>query len=131
MTARPTGGYNPRVEQKPLAQELSDQDRVLLVFAYLGPLFLVALLAGRKEFVKWHAKQGALLAFLVGFAWIVSRGVYLLVQGKLWALLGILFWGGAALTGLGLAVLELLCIVRALEGERFKIPVLGDLADAL
>jgi len=28
-------------------------------------------------------------------------------------------------------VLELLCVVRALDGERFKIPVLGDLADAL
>jgi uncharacterized membrane protein len=119
------------VDAKPLAQELTDQDRVLLVFAYLGPLFLVALLASRKEFVKWHAKQGALLAFAVAFAWIVSRGLYLLIQGKLWALLGILFWGGAALTGLGLAVLELLCVVRALDGERFKIPVLGDLADAL
>ena len=119
------------MDAKPLAQELTDQDRVLLVFAYLGPLFLVALLASRKEFVKWHAKQGALLAFAVAFAWIVSHGLYLLIQGKLWALLGILFWGGAALTGLGLAVLELLCVVRALDGERFKIPVLGDLADAL
>jgi len=71
------------VDAKPLAQELTDQDRVLLVFAYLGPLFLVALLASRKEFVKWHAKQGALLAFAVAFAWIVSRGLYLLIQGKL------------------------------------------------
>jgi uncharacterized membrane protein len=119
------------MERRELATELTDQDRLLLVFSYLGPLALFSVLASRKEFVKWHAKQGALLAFTVAFAWIVSRGLYLLIQGKLWALLGILFWGGAALTGLGLAVLELLCVVRALDGERFKIPVLGDLADAL
>lgn len=119
------------MDVKPLAEELTDQDKVLLVFAYLGPLSLVALLAGRKELVKWHGKQGALLALTAAALWIVARGVFLLIRGKLWALFGALFWGGAALTALGLGVLVLLCIVRALEGERFKIPVLGDLADAL
>jgi uncharacterized membrane protein len=119
------------VDAKPLAEELSDQDKLLLVFAYLGPLALVSLLAGRKELVKWHAKQGALLALATAAAWIVARGIFLLIRGKLWALFGALFWGGAALTALGLGVLVLLCIVRALEGERFRIPVLGDLADAL
>lgn len=119
------------MDSKPLAQELSDQDKVLLVFAYLGPLALVSLVAARKEFVKWHAKQGAILAFTVAFVWIAARGLFLLVKGKLWELFGVLFWGGAALTALGLAVVVLLCLVRALEGERFKLPVLGDLADAL
>jgi uncharacterized membrane protein len=119
------------MDAKPLAQELSDQDKVLLVFAYFGPLALVSLVAARKEFVKWHAKQGAILAVAVAFVWIVARGLFLLVRGKLWALFGVLFWGGAALTALGLMIVLLLCIVRALEGERFKIPVLGDLADAL
>jgi uncharacterized membrane protein len=120
-----------RVDVNPLSPELSDQDKILLVFAYLGPLALFSLVAGRKEFVKWHAKQGALLALSIALVWIVVRGLYLLVQGKLWALFGTLFWGGTALTALGLCVLLLLCIVRALEGERFKIPVLGGLADAL
>ena len=32
---------------------------------------------------------------------------------------------------LGIGVLALVCIVRGLEGERFKIPMLGDLADRL
>ena len=34
------------------------------------------------------------------------------------------FAAGALLT-------MMLCIIRALEGERFKIPILGDLADRL
>jgi uncharacterized membrane protein len=119
------------VEANPLSPELTDQDKILLVFAYLGPLALFSLVAGRKEFVKWHAKQGALLSLAIALVWIVARGLYLLVQGKLWALFATLFWGGTALTALGLSLLVLLCVVRALEGERFKIPVLGGLADAL
>jgi uncharacterized membrane protein len=119
------------VDQAHLTQELSDQDRLLLVFAYLGPLGVFSLVASRKEFVKWHAKQGVLLSVAVAAIWIVARGLYLLVRAKLWALVGAMFGAAAALTGLGLLLLVFLCVVRALEGERFKIPMLGDLADAL
>jgi uncharacterized membrane protein len=131
LTESRDGRYNPAVDQGHLTQELSDQDRLLLVFAYLGPLGLFSLVAGRKEFVKWHAKQGVLLSVAVGAVWIVARGLYLLVRTKLWALLGAAFGVGAALTGLGVLLLVFLCVVRALEGERFKVPLLGDLADAL
>lgn len=123
--------YNRRVDDKHLNPEMSDQDRLLLVFAYLGPLALFSLVASRKEFVKWHAKQGVLLSVAVAMVWIAARLVYIMVRGKLWALLGALFGVAAALTALGLALLVFLCLVRALEGERFKVPLLGDLADAL
>jgi uncharacterized membrane protein len=63
--------------------------------------------------------------------WIVARGVYLLFREKLWPLFGALLEAMAAMTALGLVLLVFLCLVRALEGERFKIPLLGDLADAL
>src|SRR4029079_12798200 len=89
--------YKPGVNSEPIAQELTDQDRVLLVFAYLGPLSLLPLIAARREFVKWHAKQGALLALVIAAAWIAARGLYLLVRAKMWALLGVLFGTAAAL----------------------------------
>lgn len=119
------------MDQGHLTQELSDQDRLLLAFAYLGPLGLFSLVASRKEFVKWHAKQGVLLSLAVAAVWVVARGLYLLIRAKLWALLGALFGVGAALTAIGLLLLVFLCVVRALEGERFKVPLIGDLADAL
>lgn len=123
------------MESEPFAQELTDQDRVLLVFAYLGPLALLSLIAARREFVKWHAKQGALLSLSIAAAWIAARGVYLLAHGDapglVWAVVAVLFWFATGLTALGLVLLLLFCIVRALEGERFKIPLLGDLVDAL
>jgi uncharacterized membrane protein len=119
------------VESEPLAQELSDQDRVLLVFAYLGPLALLSLIAARRELVKWHAKQGALLALVTSMLWLLARGLYLLIRPSLWPWLGVLFGTLAGLTALGLGLLLLFCIVRALEGERFKIPLLGDLVDSM
>ena len=123
------------MESEPFAQELTDQDRVLLVFAYLGPLALLALIAARREFVKWHAKQGALLSMSIAAAWLVSRLVYVQARGDapgiVWAVVGVLFWFAAGLTALGLVLLLLFCIVRALAGERFKIPLLGDLVDSM
>jgi uncharacterized membrane protein len=119
------------MDEQQLRQEIGDQDRILLVFAYLGPLALFALVAGRKEFVKWHAKQGVLLSSFVAALWIVARGIYLLLRPKLWPLFSALFGAAAAMTALGLLLLVFLCLVRALEGERFKVPLLGDLADAL
>ena len=119
------------MDDRHLSQELTDQDRLLLVFSYLGPLALFSLVAGRKEFVKWHARQGMLVSAAVALVWIAARGVYLLLRAKLWPLLGGLFGVAAAVTGLGVALLIFLCVVRALEGERFKVPLLGDLTDAL
>ena len=131
MTRSRSRRYKRPVDDRQLRQEIGDQDRLLLVFAYLGPLGLFSLVASRKEFVKWHAKQGVLLSILVASVWVILRGLYLVVRAKLWSLLGALFGVAAGMVALGVLLLGFLCIVRALEGERFKVPLLGDLADAL
>ena len=116
------------MEPENLDTELTDQDRILLVFGYLGPLALVSLVASRREFVKWHAKQGILLSATLIALYLVLKSVHVLLKRHLWVLAE-LFWTGVGLVALGMLVLMLLCIVRALEGERFKVPVLGDLVD--
>ena len=63
-----------------LTSELSDQDRVLLVFGYLGPLALVSLVASRREFVKWHAKQGLVLTAVLLGLYIVLRAIHAVVD---------------------------------------------------
>jgi uncharacterized membrane protein len=120
------------METENLTQELSDQDRILLVFGYLGPLALVSLVASRKEFVKWHAKQGlALLATLAALYFCVLKPLDRIFTLWLWGWLAELFSALIWLVALGAMVLVLVCIVRGLEGERFKIPLLGDLTDKL
>jgi len=117
------------MESERLGQELSDQDRVLLVFGYLGPLALVSLVATRREFVKWHAKQGLVLSFALVLAYGVLRLIHTVI-GR-WAFFSELFWAAVWMALLGVFVAMLICIVRGLEGERFKLPMLGDLADRL
>ena len=116
------------MEHEDLATELSDQDRILLVFGYLGPLALVSLVATRREFVKWHAKQGILLSISIVGAYVVYRILGALFPWDWWRTL---LWAGAMVTFMGVLVLILLCIVRALEGERFRVPMLGELADRI
>jgi uncharacterized membrane protein len=115
-----------------LIQELSDQDRVMLVFGYLGPLALVPLIASRREFVKWHAKQGLVLMTALAVLYFgVLKPLALLFDRYIWGFFAELFWAVIWLVVLGVLVIMLVCIVRGLEGERFKIPLLGDLVDRL
>lgn len=122
-------GITSPVDAPTLSPELTDQDRVLLVFGYLGPLALFSLVASRKEFVKWHAKQGILLSAAAVVLYLLLKGIHLVLKHLLWAVIAELFWIAAAMIFVGLCLLLLLCVVRALEGERFKIPMLGELAD--
>jgi uncharacterized membrane protein len=118
------------MEEEPLDQELSDQEKVLLVFGYLGPLALVSLLTSRREFVKWHAKQGLVLSAILALLYPVLSLVHFVMDG-IWSVFGRLVEVAVWMIVLGFFVAMLVCIVRALEGERFKMPIVGDLADRL
>jgi uncharacterized membrane protein len=114
-----------------LDQALTDQDRMLVVFAYLGPLALVSLLASRREFVKWHAKQGLVLSATLVVIYPILKFVHFVLDRWLWAVFGELFWIAVWMTVVGIVVTMLVCIIRGLEGERFRLPMLGELADRL
>jgi uncharacterized membrane protein len=114
-----------------LEQGLSDQDRLLLLFGYLGPLAIVSLVASRREFVKWHAKQGLALSATLVLLYAVLRFVQLVADRVLWQVFGELLRLALWVTVVGIVVAMLVCIVRGLEGERFKLPMLGELADRL
>lgn len=120
------------MEGQNLPAEFSDQDKLLLVFGYLGPLAIFTLIATRREFVKWHAKQGLILSATIAALYLVLKAIHLVLRTKyFWPVFGDLYWAIVGLLGLGVFLVMLLCIVRALEGERFKVPMLGDLADRI
>ncbi len=111
-------------------EPLTDEDKVLLVFSYLGPLAIVAFLAARREYIRWHARQG-LVFFLLAFAVI-------LVMSTVEAIAGSIHWFLGRTTGLFGAVVYLclfgvavLCMLKALKGERWRLPFLRELADRL
>lgn len=119
------------METERTSAELGDQDRLLLVFGYLGPLALLSLVASRREFVKWHAKQGLVLSGTLTAAYGLHRLLRYIAEEFLWGFFAELYRAGVWLVVLGAGVLTLFCIIRGLEGERFKIPFLGDVTDRL
>lgn len=116
------------MSEEHLDQELDDQEKLLLVFGYLGPLALVTLVASRRAFVKWHAKQGLVLSAVALVTWPVLRLLHRIAS---WMYLGELFRAAIWLALIGLLLTAAVCMIRGLEGERFKVPMLGELADRL
>lgn len=109
-------------------EPMSDEDRLLVIFAYLGPLSLVALMASKRDFVRWHAKQGLLLGVAVLATFVVLRPFHRLLYLIL-PFLGQIFMVFEILIGLGFFLVGALCLVRAVEGRVFRIPYLADVAD--
>src|SRR5206468_2462933 len=50
-------------------EDLNEEDKVMLIFSYLWVLAIVPFMVTRREYVRWHAKQGLILC---GVACLVS-----------------------------------------------------------
>ena len=88
---------------------MNSEDKVWGAIGYLWILSLVALAARKQnDFVRFHASQGALL-----FAISV---VLMLIPGLDWLL------------NLLVAIAAVVGIIKALQGERWPVPLIGGLA---
>ena len=89
-----------------------EENRVVAVLSYLGPLFFVPLFLKRESpFCQFHAKQG--LAFFV--VWMIGWAIF-------WVpVFGWLLW-------VAVALFDVYAIVKAFQGEKWEAPIIGDLA---
>jgi uncharacterized membrane protein len=121
-------------EEEPRAPEpdlpLSDEDRILLVLAYLGILALVPFLTAKKEFVLWHAKQGLLL-FGVSLVTLFCMTLVTVILWHFAWIVGLLFLILFLTSFFGILALAVACILKAFEGERWRIPGLGDFVERI
>ena len=84
-----------------------------------------------SRFVKFHAMQSiivslAVIAASVAYGVVSSILMWIPVLGWIAALALFFVWMIAAL---GLLVLWLLLMIKAFQGERYKLPYIGDLAE--
>lgn len=91
------------------------ENKVVAALSYLGILFLAPLLLKKEsKYSQFHAKQGIVLfiGFLIGsfFFWIPIIG---------WAV------------GVFLLVVDILALVKTLNGEAWEIPVVKDVVKSL
>ncbi len=110
--------------------DLDEEDRVMLVFSYLWILALVPFLVTRREYVRWHAKQGLILCGVscVVFLAVIFVGAILSTLAKVFTWLFAFALLNLVLLYLALA---LVCVIKAMRGERWAIPFLGDLVEKI
>ena len=106
------------------SEVVSENRKIMIVLAYFGLLALIPLLVEKddKE-VQWHAKHGLVL-FVPCFA-----------AALVMVVLSSLPWVGCVTALLGFAIFlaylvaAILCIVKGVNGERFKFPGISEFAD--
>lgn len=117
--AQPVGGtYVPPAPGATMGG-LSDNVAGMLAYVTIIPaiIFLVTAPYNRNRFVRFHSFQCIFLAI----AWVVLHiaiGLLPFIHFMLWSLLG--------LVGL---ILWIVLLLKAYQGEKFKLPVVGDLAE--
>lgn len=98
-----------------------DQDKIMLVLAYLGVFALIPLLSVKdSDFVRWHAKNGLALG--------IAGLLIFLVLNFLLPVVGCFLW---PVETIALIAVTVLAITKALRGERWRIPAVTDIAERL
>src|SRR3989344_8683356 len=97
----------------PVTENKGDQNKLMSVLAYIGPLVIVSYLVAKGESsVKFHIKQGAVLFVLEIAVWVVGMMMPLLFPLLM-------------LVNLATLVLAIVGILRVLKGEEKSLPVVG------
>ncbi len=96
-----------------------------LVEFITGILFLVPEPYKRDRFVRFHAFQSIFLSAAWLVIYIALEIVLSVLPGVLWWLASLLF----SLVSLGLFLLVLFLMYKAYNNEKFKLPIVGELAE--
>jgi len=115
---KPEDKVQGQIQQVAATKEtVREQDKIMLVLAYLGIFALIPLLTVKdSEFVKWHAKNGLVLG--------VGVGIAITIIGMI-PFLGFI----SCLLFPALVVVDVMAMVKALGGERWRLPVVSDVSD--
>jgi fumarate reductase subunit D len=107
-------------------QEPTDRSRWVAAVSYVTFLCFFSLWKSKEDpFIKYHARQGFLLLFAECII-LVLTAILDLTIGRL-RLIGVLLIGLIQLVaGLGALTLSVLGFVKALFGEYWHLPILGD-----
>ncbi|HLJ74105.1 MAG TPA: DUF4870 domain-containing protein [Thermoanaerobaculia bacterium] len=124
----PGGSYTPPPPVTPGTTPPSGDRTIFLVLSYLGIFCLIPLLAKKDDpEVQWHAKNGLAL-FIAELIWVAIRIALIFIHipalGCGMAVIGCVVW-------IGFLVLSIMGIIKAVNGQRFRIPILTDMAEKM
>jgi uncharacterized membrane protein len=87
-------------------------------------IFLIIEPYNKSSYIRFHSWQCIFMAI----AWIVAD-VVIGILGRIMSFMGLLAFGLYPLVALAMLILWIMVLIKAFNGERFKLPVIGDLAD--
>ena len=94
-------------------------DNLMAALSYVGFIAVVILFVKKdSDFVQFHAKQG--LVLFVGEVGLWVLGTVTWYLGFIWSLVGLVF-----------LIVSIIGIIKAWSGERYRIPVVADIADKI
>ena len=100
----------------------------MLVLSYLGILALIPLIVKKEDReVQWHAKNG----LAITIAWVIF---WILFQVAAYFMPSAISCGMSmvgCVIALGYLVLVIMAIMKALKGERLRVPMVSDFADKM
>jgi len=111
--AQPAPAPAPQAQRPAPAPSAADNKKLMAALSYLGILFLVPLLTDAKkdEYVKFHIRQGIALFIVDVIASFIAWMPYV-----------------GSLIGLALLVVSVFGFVKAYQGVRWEMPVVGPYA---
>jgi uncharacterized membrane protein len=104
---------------------LSDNGAGALAYVTIIPaiIFLAMPPYNKSPYVRFHSWQSIFLAI----AWI-AMFIVLAILGRI-PFIGLLIWPLMLLIDLGMFILWLIVVLKALNGSKFSIPIIGALAE--
>jgi len=132
--ARTTAANMPAASTPALSIPLGPSDNLIAATAYItfipAIFFVLTETFKRNRFIRFHSFQSIFLAVATILAAIAMRILYSVLA--LIPVLGyLLAWLTSAVLLLGWVILWLLLLVKALQGETFRLPWIGSLAEKI
>ena len=120
--------HPPVVPGAPMKADIQDaqDNKVMAILAYLGPLVLIPLLSCRESpFARFHTDQGLVLFFAEAIYGVVYGTVSWLLLSIAWQLRFLLWvWGAGSIAFLVFAIIG---ILSASRGEMRPLPLIGQI----
>ena len=105
------------------------------IFGWLSGLIFF-LIEKDSRLVRFHAMQSLLLNILVVVLAIVlwvAQIIFLIIGGMIGDIAGMLVWLVSTLIwavfGIGILIAVVMCLIKAFQGQYFKLPIIGNFAE--
>ena len=92
---------------------------------------LVFFLIDKRPFVRFHAKQSITLFGGMAIAWAIIWTMTLMFGFIGGIYIAGLLWAVSLLVYLGIFILWIVLMIKAYQGERFRVPVVADIAEQI